>query len=86
MSLAFRAGISETDFWQMTAHNVIIAYIASQENISRLAYRTAVMTRMSHKHFPKTEDALFSKAMKPKPRQTVREQYLMARAITKVLH
>jgi len=70
----------------MTAYNVILAFNASQENISRLAYRTAVMTRMAHKYFPKTEDAMFSKAMKPKARQTVREQYLMAKAITQVLH
>jgi len=86
MSLAFRAGISEPDFWRMTAYNVILAFNANQENISRLAYRTAVMTRMSHKHFPKTEDAMFTRATKPKPRQTVREQYLMAKTITRMMH
>jgi hypothetical protein len=76
---ALRAGITERDFWTMTAHNVVIAFRASEENMSRLAWRTAVYQRIDHKHFPRTEDALFAKA---KP-QTLAQQYAIARAISK---
>jgi hypothetical protein len=62
----------------MTANNVTIAFRASEENMSRLAYRTAIYQRIGHKHFPKTEDAIFAK-----PRQTLAQQYAIARAITK---
>jgi hypothetical protein len=78
---ALRAGITERDFWTMTAHNIVIAFRASEENMSRLAYRTAIYQRIGHKHFPKTEDAIFAK-----PRQTLAQQYAMARLITKVMH
>jgi hypothetical protein len=68
----------------MTAHNVIMAFRASEQNMSRLAYRTAIYQRIDHKKFPKTEDAMFAKA-KPQ-RQTLAQQYAMARLITKVMH
>lgn len=84
MSLAFRAGISEHDFWGMTAHTVYIAFRASQENLSRLAYRTAIYTRIQPKHLPKTEDDIFKRAKAVK-RQGIREQLAMAKLITKVL-
>lgn len=83
MSLAFRAGILERDFWGMTAHNIYSAFNASQENLSRLAYRTAYFHRVQHKHFPKNEDAIFRKA-KPQ-RQTIKEQFVMAKFMTKVM-
>lgn len=67
----------------MTAHAVIQAYNASQENMSRLAYRTAIYQRMHHKHLPKTEEAIFAKA-KPK-RQTIQQQLVMAKFMTKVM-
>jgi pyruvate kinase len=81
---ALRAGITERAFWKMTAHNVIMAFRASEQNMSRLAYRTAIYQRIDHKKFPKTEDAMFAKA-KPQ-RQTLAQQYAMARLITKVMH
>ena len=62
----------------MTAHNLVIAFRAWSENMSRLAYRTAIYQRMDHKQLPKTEDAIFAK-----PRQTLAQQYAIARAITK---
>jgi hypothetical protein len=68
----------------MTANNVVIAFRASEENMSRLAYRTAIYQRIDHKHLPKTEDAMFAKA-KPQ-RQTLAQQYAMARLITRVMH
>ena len=83
MSLAFRAGISERDFWSMTAFNIYRAFNASQENMSRLAYRTAIYQRMSHKHLPKNEAAIFAKA-KPK-RQSVQDQFAMAKFMTAVM-
>jgi hypothetical protein len=81
---ALRAGITERDFWKMTAHNVIMAFRASEQNMSRLAYRTAVYQRGDPKKLPRTEDAIFASA-KPK-RQTLAQQYAMARLITKVMH
>jgi hypothetical protein len=68
----------------MTANSVVAAFNASQENLFRLAWRTAYYHRVQHKHFPKTEDAIFA-AAKPK-RQTLAQQYAMARLITKVMH
>lgn len=85
MSLAFRAGISERDFWGMTANSVITAHIASQQNLTRLAYRTALFQRMQVKHLPKNEDALFVQKAKPKPVQSLQEQWRMARVITQVM-
>lgn len=67
----------------MTAHNVMLAFSASQQNLSRLAYRTAIFQRMQHKHFPKNEDALFASA-KP-ARQSIKEQLAMARTITRIM-
>lgn len=63
----------------MTSHAVLQAFMASTENMSRLAYRTAVYTRTSHKHFPRTEADIFPK--KPK-RQSIADQLAMAKLIT----
>lgn len=82
MSLAFRAGISERDFWSMTAFNIYRAFNASQQNLSRLAYRTAIYQRMAHKHLPKNEEAIF--AAKPK-RQSMQDQLAMAKFVTAVM-
>jgi hypothetical protein len=85
MSLAFRAGISERDFWGMTAHNIYAAFKASQENLSRLAYRTAHFSKLKHTVFNRGEEAFFAtafpKASKAKP-QTLEDQLVMARQIT----
>jgi hypothetical protein len=75
--------MTEPDFWKSTAFAVIQAYNAAQENMSRLAYRTAVYQRMNHKHLPKTEEAIFAKA-KPK-RQSLKDQLAMAKFMTKVM-
>jgi hypothetical protein len=80
--------MTEPDFWRSTAFAVIQAYNANQENLSRLAYRTAVYQRMNHKHLPKNEEAIFAKAKKktaaPKP-QNVRDQYAMFKFLTAAL-
>jgi hypothetical protein len=81
--MAFRAGISERDFWDMTEFSVWQAYRASHETLSRLAYRIAIYNRIQPKHLPQSEDAIFAEA-KPK-RQTLQQQYMMARTITKVM-
>lgn len=81
---AYRAGISDRDFWSMTSHAVLQAFLASAENMSRLAYRTAVYTRTSHKHFPRTEADIFAKMKKPK-RQSIADQLAMAKLITGVM-
>jgi hypothetical protein len=73
-----RAGIAERDFWGMTADNIVIAFRAADENMHRLAWRTAVYQRGDPKKLPKTEDAIFAR-----PRQTLAQQYAIARAITK---
>ena len=65
----------------MTSHAVLQAFLASAENMSRLAYRTAVYTRTSHKHLPKSETAIFAKAKAPK-RQSLADQLAMAKFIT----
>ena len=75
--------MNEPDFWKSTAFAVIQAYNAAQENMSRLAYRTAIYQRMSHKHLPKNEAAIFAKA-KPK-RQSVQDQFAMAKFMTAVM-
>jgi hypothetical protein len=82
---ADRAGIPESEFWSMTPHRIVLAFQAHEENLTRLAWRTALYGRVSHKHFPKTEAALFK--VKPKPkRQSLDDQYRMAKLITKVMH
>lgn len=63
----------------MTSHAVLQAFMASAENMSRLAYRTAVYTRTSHKHFPRAEADILPK--KPK-RQSIADQLAMAKLIT----
>jgi len=70
----------------MTANNVVAAYNASQENLYRLAWRTAYYHRVQHKHFPRSEDAIFGKAAPAVRRQSLNQQYAMARLITKVMH
>jgi hypothetical protein len=65
----------------MTAHGVFLALVASSENMTRLAYRSAVFSRTSHKHFPRNEAVIFAKARKPK-RQTLQDQLAMAKLIT----
>jgi len=69
----------------MTANAVVAAFNASQENLYRLAWRTAYYHRVQHKHFPRSEDAIFGRAAAVR-RQNLNEQYAMARLITKVLH
>ena len=76
--------MTEPDFWKTTAFAVIQAYNAAQENLSRLAYRTAVYQRMNHKHLPKNEEAIFAKARKPK-RQSIKDQFAMAKLMTAML-
>jgi hypothetical protein len=61
--------MTEPEFWKSTAFAVIQAFNAAQENMSRLAYRTAIYQRMAHKHLPKNEDAIFAKA-KPKAKSS----------------
>lgn len=75
--------MAESDFWKSTAFAVIQAYNAAQENMSRLAYRTAIYQRMKPNHLPKTEEAIFAKA-KPK-RQSLKDQLAMAKFMTTVM-
>ena len=79
-----RAGVSERDFWGMTAYAVLEAFYASRENMSRLAYRTAIYQRISHKHMPKTEEAIFAEAKKAE-RQSITDQFAMAKLITQAM-
>jgi hypothetical protein len=85
---AHRAGISDADFWGMTVHGVVTAAGArrseASENITRLAYRVARLSRVAHKHFPKSEAALFQSG-KPKKRQSLADQYANAKLITQVM-
>ena len=81
--MAFRAGISERDFWGMTEFSLWQAFRASHETLSRLAYRIAIYNRIQPKHLPKTEDAIFEKA-KPQ-RQSLKQQYQMARLATQLM-
>jgi hypothetical protein len=85
---AHRAGISDADFWGMTVHGVVTAAGArrseASENIPRIAYRTARLSRVAHKSFPKSEAALFN-AVKPKKRQSIADQYANAKLITQVM-
>ena len=70
----------------MTLHSLVLAYQAHDENLTRLAWRTALYGRVAHKHFPKTEAALLNVKPKPKQRQSLDDQYRMAKLITKVMH
>lgn len=83
--MAFRAGISDRDFWGMTEFSLWQAYRASHETLSRLAYRIAIYNRIQPKHLPKTEEAIFAEAKPRSNRQSLKQQYLMARTITKVM-
>lgn len=67
----------------MTAYGVMQALAARSEAATRQAYRTAVYHRMSHKHLPKNEAAIFAKA-KPK-KQSLGDQYKMARLMTSMM-
>lgn len=72
----------------MTAHSLGQAIRASEENMWRMAWRTALYQRIDHKRFPGTEDAIFAKppsASPGLPRQSLQEQYRMARKITEVM-
>lgn len=75
--------MSEPDFWKSTAFAVIQAFSASEENMTRLAYRTAIYQRLKPKNLPKSENEIFQKA-KPK-RQSIRDQYAMAKLVTQVM-
>jgi len=86
LSHALRAGIREPDFWTMTEFNVSVAYAAHDEDLSRLAWRTAYYHRVQLTQFPKSEDAIFRKATSVAKRQDLNEQYAMAKLITKVMH
>lgn len=75
----------------MTAWTVVETFNASrlqkQEDMSVLAYRTAVFTRMKNQHLPTNEAALLKKA-KPKADlkpQTIKDQRAMAKFITNVM-
>ena len=56
--------------------------MAEDENLTRLAYRTARLSRVSHKNFPKTEAALFE--TKPK-RQSLADQFASAKLVTQIM-
>lgn len=59
--------------------------IEKQENMSVLAYRTAMFTRMKNQHLPKNEAELLKK---PKPKnkpQSLKDQLAMAKFVTKAL-
>jgi hypothetical protein len=71
---AHRAGISDAGARRSEA----------SENITRIAYRTARLSRVAHKSFPKSEAALFN-AVKPKKRQSIADQYANAKLITQVM-
>lgn len=64
----------------MTAHSVLQAFSASEENRTRLAFRTAYY---SQRKMNKDEDVVFAKA-KPQ-RQTIQQQLVMAKFMTKVM-
>jgi hypothetical protein len=85
MSLAFRAGIQPSQFWSMTAHQVVVAFGGRQEDMSRLAWRTAYFHRVSHKHFPKNEEEIFRRPGAAKQRQTLGQQLAMAKLITRAM-
>jgi hypothetical protein len=68
----------------MTAYSVVQAFNAAQENLSRLAWRTAYFHRVQAKQFPRTEDAIFARA-KPVQRQSIQDQYAMAKLMTQML-
>lgn len=75
----------------MTAFTVVQAFNASrlqqQQDISVLAYRTALFTRMKHTSLPKNEADLLKKA-KPKAapkRQSLEDQLAMAKFVTRAL-
>ncbi|RWN33428.1 hypothetical protein [Mesorhizobium sp.] len=89
LSYAVRAGISERDFWKMTASNVILAYAEKhgeqQEGMSVLAYRTAMFTRMKHSFLPKNEAELLKKPEPKKKPQTIQDQLAMAKFVTQIM-
>ena len=69
----------------MTAYAVLEAFYAHREELSRLAYRTAIYHRMSAKHLPKNEEAIFAKAKKAAKRQSFADQFAMARFVTQAM-
>lgn len=70
----------------MTSMSVMKALQASNQNLSRLAFRTAYYTRIQPKHLPKSEDAIFKTGKAAKPRQSMKQQLAMAKLITQALH
>lgn len=82
MALALAAGVPLREFWTMTAHQVVKAHDASQERMYRMAWRIAYCQRVQK--FPKSEDALLGKRRAVR-RQTLEEQYRMAKKITEVM-
>jgi len=70
----------------MTAFAVVQAFSAADENLSRLAFRTAYFTRVNPKHLPRSEDGLFAKAKAKKAkRQSIQDQFATARLMTMVM-
>jgi hypothetical protein len=63
----------------MTAHSVIQAFSASEENRTRLAFRTAYF---SQRKMTKSEEVVFAK--KP-ANQTLKQQLAMAKHITRMM-
>lgn len=81
--------MSASEFWGTTAFMVVEAYRTSidaeQRNISTLAYRTAVFTRMKHNLLPKNEAELLKKPEPKKKPQTIQDQLAMAKFVTKMM-
>ena len=69
----------------MTVNGVVNAVAARRstedENLSRLAWRTAWLSRVPPRKFPKTEAALLGGGT-PKKRQSLKDQFTMAKLIT----
>jgi len=56
-----------------------------QEDISVLAYRTAVFTRMKNQFLPKNERELLKKPEPEKKAQSLEDQLAMAKFVTKMM-
>ena len=73
----------------MTAFTVFLtikaAAIEQQENMSVLAYRTAMFTRMKNQDLPKNEAALLKKPEPKKKPQSLKDQLAMAKFVTQVM-
>ena len=73
----------------MTAFTVFLtikaAAIEQQENMSVLAYRTAMFTRMKNQYLPKNEAALLKKPEPKKKTQSLKDQLAMAKFVTQIM-